>query len=122
MAGRPSTFINIGIQDFIKLGFFYLACVNKPDLVGECSLNEPLADLFAHINAQSTIKVTPVQLDNLLYHYKQAILQKLNPAESINLTENEFQSIMKRIKNYSPNSVVQNSLGELVLYDYKVEV
>lgn len=122
MAGRPSTYITLGLQDFVKLAFFYMACVKKPELVGECSLNEPIADLFAHINAQSSINLTPAQLDNLLYHYKQAVLQKLNPAEAFDLTDKEYQGIMKRIKAHSPKAVKQTETGELVLYDYKVNV
>lgn len=118
MAGRPSNRVEIGMVEFLRLGFLMLACHEAEYDIGDCNLVQGAPEMFSDISKHSKITLTLEQLDSLIYHYKQAVMYRFSMACSIKSTPTEYQSLMKKIQAVLPNHVRRNKYGELVLVGF----
>jgi hypothetical protein len=74
--------------------------------------------MLADIQANSKITLSLDQLDNLTYHFKQAVLFKFNPAKKLEATPDEYQSMMAKIQKWIPHYISRNHYGELLMKGY----
>ncbi len=123
MAGRPSNRVEIGIVEFLRLGFLMLACHDAEYDIGDCGFMQGAYEMFQDIEKHSPISMTLEQLDSLIYHYKQAVMYRFNPGNAIDCSPKEYQSLMKKIKEKLPNHVRRNKYGEygLVGFNHKYD-
>lgn len=114
MPNLPTT-VNIDLQDLsLLLGYYWSSVNSEVGDLGTKTYEETLLD----ISRQSQCKVTPSQLESLVYHMKQAIFEKLKPVH-VDLRLKNYQKIMKRLADDIPQLFKQEESGETVFINFE---
>lgn len=108
--------VEISIQDFSSLLAFYWTAVNSKQ-IGDLG-SKSYEDVLSEIGKQSHIRVTPEQLENLVYHMKQVVFEKLKPITVDNRQKN-YYSILRRLKDDVPQLFKTLSSGEIVFINFE---
>lgn len=80
--------------------------------------NQTYEEVVDSISRRSSIKITPTELESLVYHTKQAIFEKLKPV-TVDLRVKNYQKIMKRLANEIPQLFKALPSGEIVFVDFE---
>lgn len=107
--------VTIDLRDLLPLLNYYWSSVNSS--VGELG-TKTYEETLLDISRQSSIKLTPAQLENLVYHTKQAIFEKLKPM-ILDLRMKNYQKIMKRLADEIPHLFKKLSSGEIVFINFE---
>lgn len=112
---QPPKLVNIGLQDFLLLLNYYWSSVNGSlgDL-GSKTYEETVID----IDRQSSIKLTPQQLESLVFHTKEAIFEKIKP-RFIDLRLKNYHPLMRRLSDQIPNLFKTLPSGEIVFVNFE---
>lgn len=115
MAQTPLT-VNIGLHNLLMLLNYYWASVNS-DRVGDLG-NKTYEETIIEIEKNSTFKVTPSQLESLVFHMKQAIFEKIKPIHTDNRLKS-YHQIMRNLKEEIPQLFKELPSGEISFIDFK---
>lgn len=114
MSSLPNT-VNIDLQDLLPLLNYYWSSVNSS--VGDLG-SKTYEETILSISKQSTLKITPTQLESLVFHMKEAIFEKLKPV-TVDLRIKNYHKIMGRLANEIPQLFQTLPTGEIVFIDFK---
>lgn len=115
MAQVPLT-VNIGLQDLIILLNYYWNAVSS-DQIGDLG-TKTYEELLIDLNRQSSLKISPQQLETLVYHAKHVILEKVKPVKITNQPKT-YHGLMKNLKEDIPNLFKTLESGEIVFINFQ---
>lgn len=113
MARTPET-VSIKLHDLMLLLNYRWAAVNSSE-IGELGL-VPHEDFVAQIDAQSRVEVTPVQLADLIHHFKECTFEKVKPAK-LNFTTRNYNHFLRKLKKQAPTLFKETAAGEVVMVE-----
>jgi len=112
---QPNHLVHLNLPELVLLLSYYWTSVNSSigDL-GTVDYNETLNQ----IDQQSNIKISASQLENLVYHMKQVIFEKLRMAKPDPKIKN-YNRIMLRLKAQAPSLFKELPSGEVVFVNFQ---
>ena len=114
MSKIPTT-VNIDLQDLVLLIGYYWSAVNSH--VGDLGV-KTYEETVQNIARRSQCKVTPEELESLIYHAKQAIFEKLKPVH-VDLKLKSYYKIMKKLHSEIPQLFKELPTGEVTFVNYE---
>lgn len=113
---RYKSFVSIKIHDLAFLLMTYYAFTQDPDELGECGDGTTTYDgLCSALDAQSDIKITPSQLYELTWYFKQAVLERVK-LYKLAMPRNYYNQF-KRLQQQNPELFKVEKDGEIVMRD-----
>lgn len=109
-------YVNISLEDLVTLCIYYKAALAHPRL-GELGVKS-YSQTLGEINGQSHIRITPVQLEHLLYQFKETVMERVRGI-NLNLTLYNYNGMMKRIAHYNPHLFKTKETGEVVMINFR---
>ena len=70
------------------------------------------------IEKQSVLKVTPAQLESLVFHMKQMIFEKLKPIQ-VDTRIKSYHAIIRKLKDEIPNLFKELPSGEITFINFE---
>lgn len=70
------------------------------------------------LSRQSSCKITPTQLEHLVFHTKQAIFEKLKPVH-VDLRNKNYHKMMKRLASEIPQLFKELPSGEISFINFE---
>lgn len=110
---RYRKYVSPSIHDLAQLIVAWSKFAEEPETLGECILGTTYPDIIKQIDQQSDIKVTPKQLYDLCWYFKNAILEKLKHNHK-KLPDN-YNYLMKRLNSQIPQLFVTAPSGEVLI-------
>lgn len=114
MANLPLT-VNIDLQDLTTLLGYYWTSVNSK--VGDLG-GKSYEETVNAISKRSQVKITPTELEHLVYHMKQVVFEKLKPI-TVDLRINTFNKMMKNLASDIPQLFKEEPSGEIVFIKFE---
>lgn len=114
MANLPLT-IDIELNDLVTLLGYYWSVVNSH--VGDLGSSN-YDETVAVIGSRSKCRVTPEELESLIYHMKQAIFEKIKPV-NLDLRHKSYYKIMKKLNDDIPQLFKTLPSGEITFINFE---
>jgi hypothetical protein len=115
MARTPET-VSISLHELMVLLNFKWAAVSSSD-VGELG-DTVYEDLLSQLNSQCKIEIKPKQLDDLIFHMKEVIFERVKPAR-MEFSHKNHNRFMRRLKAQAPHLFKELPSGEVVMINYE---
>lgn len=111
----PKT-VKINLKDLLQLLNYYQVA-SKSAEIGDLGV-KTYDDVLTEISQQCEIRVTPNQLESMIYHMKQVVIEKLKPIHTDYRIKN-YQKIMKSLSNEADLLFKTLPSGEIVMIDFQ---
>jgi hypothetical protein len=114
---RHKSTVSLKIHDLSLLLLSYYAYANNPEELGECGDGGDYKKFCSSIDSQSEIWLTPEQLYNLVWYFKQAVLERQKFYKCV--MPRNYQKMMASLKRQNPELFTLDSDGEILMKDTK---
>lgn len=95
---------------------YYWASVNS-ERVGDLN-DRTYEETVLEIEKNSSFKVTPAQLENMVFHMKQAIFEKIKPVHMDNRLKS-YHKIMRNLRDEIPQLFKELPSGEISFINFQ---
>lgn len=107
--------VSVKLHDISLLLMSYYAFHNTPMELGECRDDGTYQDLCRDIDIQSEVWVTPKQLYDLIWYYKQAVVERVKFFKCT--MPRNYQPMLLSLKRSNPELFKEDADGEIVMRD-----
>lgn len=114
MPNLPSL-VQIELKDLVQLLGYYWSAVNSE--VGDLG-SKTYEETVTAIGGRSVIRITPSELESLVFHTKQAIFEKLKPVH-VDLRLKSYDKIMRRLASEIPQLFKTLPTEEIVFINFE---
>lgn len=113
---QPPKTVNISLHELIELLQYYWAAVNSKK-IGDLGLKS-YEEIIYELDKQSTVRISPSQLEHLVYHAKEVIMNRIDPIR-VNRKAKSYYPLMKRLEDQVPQLFKTTSSGEIVFIEMR---
>jgi hypothetical protein len=115
---RTPELLDMRLQDLMLLLSYRWAAVQSS--IGELG-DRTQEEFVAEIDRLSKVKIRPSQLADLVYHMKEVVFEKVQPAK-LDFTTKNHNAIMRRLKQTNPEMFKTLPSGEVVMHELEERV
>lgn len=108
--------VRIDLKDLTNLLSYYNVAVHSDD-VGDLG-SKSYEEVLSEVSNTSECYVSPEQLENLIYHAKQVIFEKLRPVR-VDLRQKSYHKIMEKLSGDIPQLFKTLPSGEIVFINFE---
>jgi hypothetical protein len=112
---RYKSMVNIKVHELAMLLMVYYAFASNPEELGEAGDDDTYENLCKALDAQSEIKITPKQLYDLTWYFKQAVLERVKLYKYI--MPKNYYAMFKELAKQNPEFFYERPGGEIVMRD-----